>query len=181
MSDTPKSSRLLRQFSAFVGVGALSTALDYAVFFLAFQLLGLAPVGAALIGYGAGGVLNYVLNRAHVFKTERAHRAAFMRFLAVMGVGFLLTGYAMRVFTDAELTHLPADCRGYLLTLERIGILSPQQREIVIERLLALEAHELDVAQLKWVALMVLSSQPGEELACARMEDLVFDLPEMPH
>ena len=100
MSDTPKSSRLLRQFSAFVGVGALSTALDYAVFFLAFQLLGLAPVGAALIGYGAGGVLNYVLNRAHVFKTERAHRAAFMRFLAVMGVGFLLTGYAMRVFTE---------------------------------------------------------------------------------
>ena len=88
---------------------------------------------------------------------------------------------AMRVFTDAELTHLPADCRGYLLTLERIGILSPQQREIVIERLLALEANELDVAQLKWVALMVLSSQPGEEFACSRMEDLVFDLPEMPH
>jgi uncharacterized protein Smg (DUF494 family) len=32
------------------------------------------------------------------------------------------------------------------------------------------------------VVLMVLSSQPGEELACARMEDLVFDLPpERPH
>jgi len=29
--------------------------------------------------------------------------------------------------------------------------------------------------------LMVLSSQPGEELACSRMEDLVFDLPEQPH
>jgi hypothetical protein len=24
---------------------------------------------------------------------------------------------------------------------------------------------------------MVLSSQPGQELACARMEDLVFDIP----
>ena len=88
---------------------------------------------------------------------------------------------AMRVFTDAERTHLPAECRGYLLTLERTGILSPQQREIVIERLLALETRELDVAQLKWVVLMVLSSQPGEELACSRMEDLVFDLPELPH
>jgi len=66
--------------------------------------------------------------------------------------------------------------------LERSGILSPQQREIVIERLLALDASELDVDQLKWVVLMVLSSQPGEELACARMEDLVFDLPpERPH
>ena len=89
---------------------------------------------------------------------------------------------AMRVFTDAERHHLPSDCRGYLLTLERTGILSPQQREIVIERLLALDANELDVNQLKWVVLMVLSSQPGEELACSRMEDLVFDLPpERPH
>ena len=89
---------------------------------------------------------------------------------------------AMRVYTDEERTHLPPDCRGYLLALERSGILSPQQREIVIERLLALDASELDVDQLKWVVLMVLSSQPGEELACARMEDLVFDLPpERPH
>jgi Smg protein len=89
---------------------------------------------------------------------------------------------AMRVYTDEERNHLPADCRGYLLALERSGILSPQQREIVIERLLALDASDLDVDQLKWVVLMVLSSQPGEELACARMEDLVFDLPpERPH
>ena len=88
---------------------------------------------------------------------------------------------AMRVFAESELNHLPSECRGYLLTLERIGILSPQQREIVIERLLALDSAELDVDQLKWVILMVLSSQPGEELACARMEDLVFDLPEIPH
>jgi Smg protein len=89
---------------------------------------------------------------------------------------------AMRVFTDEERAHLPSDCRGYLLALERSGILSAQQREIVIERLLALDAADLDVEQLKWVALMVLSSQPGEELACSRMEDLVFDLPpERPH
>jgi Smg protein len=91
-------------------------------------------------------------------------------------------GRAMRVFTDGELAHVPVDCRGYLLELERIGILSAQQREIVIERLLALDSTELDVDQLKWVCLMVLSSQPGEELACSRMENLVFDLPpERPH
>jgi len=99
---------------------------------------------------------------------------------------------AMRIFTDSERARLPADCRGYLLSLERAGILSPQQREIVIERLLALDGpashhsgaaynEELDVSQLKWVVLMVLSSQPGEELACSRMEDLVFDLAERPH
>ena len=88
---------------------------------------------------------------------------------------------AMRIYTDSERSRLPTDCRGYLLQLERTGILSPQQREIVIERLMALDTEELDVAQLKWVVLMVLSSQPGEELACSRMEDLVFDLAERPH
>ncbi|MEZ5486775.1 MAG: DUF494 domain-containing protein [Steroidobacteraceae bacterium] len=88
---------------------------------------------------------------------------------------------AMRIYTDSERARLPTDCRGYLLQLERTGILSPQQREIVIERLLALDTEELDVARLKWLVLMVLSSQPGEELACSRMEDLVFDLAEKPH
>ena len=88
---------------------------------------------------------------------------------------------AMRIYTDSERARLSADCRGYLLQLERTGILSPQQREIVIERLLALDTEELDVARLKWLVLMVLSSQPGEELACSRMEDLVFDLAEKPH
>ena len=69
----------------------------------------------------------------------------------------------------------PRECRGFLLTLERLGILSPQQREIVIERMLALDADELDTEQVKWVVLMVLSSQPGQEHAFARLEDLVFD------
>jgi Smg protein len=85
---------------------------------------------------------------------------------------------AIRVYSTAELVHLPADCRGLLMMLEQVGILNPQQREIVIERLLALEAEEFDLEKVKWVVLMVLSSQPGQEQACARMEDLVFDAPE---
>ncbi len=84
-------------------------------------------------------------------------------------------GPAVRIFTDGELQRLSTECRGFLLTLERMGILSPQQREIVIERMLALDADELDTEQLKWVVLMVLSSQPGQEHAFARLEDLVAD------
>ncbi len=88
---------------------------------------------------------------------------------------------AMRIFTDAEQARLSAECRGYLLSLERTGILSATQREIVIDRLLALETEDLGVDQLKWVALLVLSSQPGCELACSRMEDLVWGGPELTH
>ncbi len=85
---------------------------------------------------------------------------------------------SMRVYTPQELGRLTVDCRGLLLSLEQVGILSAQQREIVIDRLLALDAEDFDLEQVKWVVLMVLSSQPGQEQACARMEDLVFDNPE---
>jgi Smg protein len=87
-----------------------------------------------------------------------------------------------RVFAPQELARLDAQCRGLLVSLEAGGILSPSQREIVIDRLLALDTDELDLDQVKWVVLMVLSSQPGQELAYARMEDLVFDVPHhAPH
>ena len=81
---------------------------------------------------------------------------------------------ALRVFSDDELERISTACRGYLLQLEREGILSPLQREIVIDRLVAL-VDDVDIDQLKWLVLMVLSSQPGQEHACARMEDLVFE------
>jgi Smg protein len=87
---------------------------------------------------------------------------------------------SFRVFAAREETRLDSQCRGLLTTLESAGILSAQQREIVIDRLLALEAEELDLDQVKWVVLMVLSSQPGQELAYARMEDLVFDAAQYP-
>jgi len=40
---------------------------------------------------------------------------------------------------------------------------------------MALDALDIEVEQVKWVVLMVLFSQPGQENAFARMEDLVFD------
>jgi len=89
---------------------------------------------------------------------------------------------AIRVFSGQEQARLDTDVRGYILHLEQEGILSTRQREHVIDRLLALDAEDIDIEQVKWVVLMVLFSQPGEEEAYARMEVLVFDQwPEAVH
>ena len=85
------------------------------------------------------------------------------------------TSRAIRVFAALEQARLDTDCRGYLVHLEQIGILSPSQRELVIDRLMALDGDEIDIGKLKWVVLMVLFSQPGQETAFSRMEDLVFE------
>ena len=85
------------------------------------------------------------------------------------------TSHGTRIYNDFEHERLDAHCRGYITYLEQNGILSPPQREILVDRLLALETADIDVEQIKWVVLMVLFSQPGQELAYARMEDLVFE------
>ncbi|HTC52544.1 MAG TPA: DUF494 domain-containing protein [Steroidobacteraceae bacterium] len=82
---------------------------------------------------------------------------------------------SVRLYSEGELTRLSTESRGFLMYLERHGILTPLQREVVLDRLLALDSEELDIEQIKWVVLMVLSSQPGQEQAFARMEDLVAD------
>ena len=74
-------------------------------------------------------------------------------------------GRAIRIFDTLEQARLDTDCRGYLVYLEHVGILSPTQRELVIDRLMALDGDEIDIEKLKWVVLMVLFSQPGQETA----------------
>jgi Smg protein len=91
-------------------------------------------------------------------------------------------GAGFRLYSGEELLRLDAACRGLLLTLERGGILTSEQREIVIERLLALESDEINLEQARWVVLMVLSSQPGKEAECARLGDLAQVQPvSVPH
>ncbi|NJM11987.1 MAG: DUF494 domain-containing protein [Synechococcaceae cyanobacterium SM1_2_3] len=80
-----------------------------------------------------------------------------------------------RIYLDSEQDRLNVECRGFLLFLEQGGILDSQTRELVIDRVMALESDDIDLHQLKWIILMVLFNQPGREEAYAWLEDLVFD------
>jgi len=87
-----------------------------------------------------------------------------------------------RVYFGPELDKLDVDCRGFLLFLEQHGILDAGQRELVLDRAMALDQDELDLDDLKWVVLMVLFNQPGSEAAYAWMETQMFeDEPEPVH
>jgi Smg protein len=82
---------------------------------------------------------------------------------------------AFRVFSDEECAKLDTDCRGLLMFLEQSGILVPASRELVIDRVMALNEETISLENLKWIVLMVLFSQPNEEVAFARMENLVYE------
>jgi Smg protein len=83
--------------------------------------------------------------------------------------------FSMRIYTESEMQRLDLETRGMLLFLEQNGILDPVSRELVIERAMALETAELDADDVKWIALLVLMNQPGQEAAFSVMQDLVYE------
>lgn len=88
----------------------------------------------------------------------------------------------IRLYADVELDKLDRDCRGFLSFLEQQGILDADQRELVLDRALALDQDTLDLDDLKWVILLVLFDQPGSEAAYAWMEtQLLQDHPKPLH
>lgn len=82
---------------------------------------------------------------------------------------------SIRVYTDRETEKLDMACRGFLMFLEQVRILDAHSRELILDRIMALEADDISLEQLKWVILLVLFNQPGQEDAFAWMEDLVYE------
>ena len=80
-----------------------------------------------------------------------------------------------RVFSDIENKKLDVECKGFLIFLEQSGVLDYEDRELVIDRVMALETDVIELQQLKWVVLMVLFNRPGKEAAFAWMEDIILD------
>jgi len=87
----------------------------------------------------------------------------------------VLRSMSIRVFNEIESEKLDVECKGFLLFLEQSGVLDSEDRELVIDRVMALETDLIELQQLKWVVLMVLFNRPGKEAAFAWMEDIVMD------
>lgn len=81
---------------------------------------------------------------------------------------------AFRVYARLEVERLGTDSIGYLSFLENAGQLTPTQREIVIERGLALQRAPLHLEMTKRIVLMVLWSQQAD-IDVLLLEELLHD------
>ena len=93
--------------------------------------------------------------------------------------------YSTRVLAAEESARLAYSAQGFLLFLEQSGVLTPKLREMVINRVMALESDsEVDIEELKWVVMMVLfnSGEDHDENTLMHYEDIVFaDQPAVFH
>lgn len=85
-----------------------------------------------------------------------------------------LTYHAIRHYSIDESERLGIDGRGFLLYLDQLSILDPMTREIVIDRLMALDSREVDLGRIKWVVLIALFNQPDKKAALSLLQDMIL-------
>src|SRR3990167_5896105 len=81
---------------------------------------------------------------------------------------------AVRYYSLEECDQLGLEGRGFLLYLEQLSILDSKTREIVIDRLMALNRNELNLNRIKWVVLISLFSQPDKKSALSLLQDMIL-------
>ena len=81
----------------------------------------------------------------------------------------------IRHFTDQERERLEMDGLGLLLKLECAGVLDTHAREMVVDRIMALETEDITQDNLKWVIMMVLCNHPERSELAIWAEELVSE------
>jgi Smg protein len=91
------------------------------------------------------------------------------------------TSTGTRFYVEQEVDALGVPAVGFIQFLESAKVLSPAQREIVIERALALDESPVALGKLKVIVLMLLWSQ-GKEPDALMFDDLFgSDEEQAPH
>jgi putative flippase GtrA len=127
---------LHRQISAFVLVGLLAAVAHYGALIALVELADWSPVPATLVGYVAGGLVSYGLNRRHTFSSDRPHEEAGWRFALVALIGFGLTFVSMSVLHE-RWGKLPwKDCAEPAVQLAEAGFHVPAKQVFVFRELI---------------------------------------------
>lgn len=79
---------------------------------------------------------------------------------------------SLRLYIPVEQEKLGNEGIGFLLLLEQAGILEHHTRELVINRVMALEGETVDLHQLEWIVFMVLVNQPHPDASVMWLDHL---------
>ncbi len=83
----------------------------------------------------------------------------------------------VRHYTDDEHLRLGVEGLQLIAKLTNAGVLDLNSREMVIDRIMALDSQDVNIDHIKWVVLMVLSNKPGFTEVVEWAESIVGDHP----
>ena len=91
---------MIKKFSRFLGVGAVATAVQYALLFVLVEFAGTSILLASATGFTTSAIFNYFANFYFTFNCNRRHSEAFPKFFGVSAVGLFLNTATLHLFAD---------------------------------------------------------------------------------
>jgi len=79
----------------------------------------------------------------------------------------------LRVYTESELEKITCDGLGFILFLEQAQVLSSIEREIIIDRAMALSQNIISIDEVRWIVMMTLWNN-GRENDYLFVEDALY-------
>lgn len=87
---------------------------------------------------------------------------------------YLSNPASFRVYVEHELERIDAESFGFLSFLERADVIKPNERDLIIDRAMALKNQNISIEEIRWITMMVLwnDSRKKDYLF---VEDAVFN------
>lgn len=90
----------LHSFSLHVATGFAAVAAHYTLMY-AMLRMGLAPVAASAVGFGAGALVRFAFSYAHIFAPTAGVHAAGLRFAVALGAQLAANSAVLAALTEA--------------------------------------------------------------------------------
>ncbi len=87
---------------------------------------------------------------------------------------YLSNPTSFRVYIDQELERIDAESFGFLRFVEQAGVIKPNERDLIIDRAMALKQNEITIEEVRWITMMVLWND-NRKKDYLFVEDAVFN------
>lgn len=81
---------------------------------------------------------------------------------------------AMRAFTDAEFNKINTESLGFIIFLQQANVINDVERDLIIDRAMALKQVEIHIEETRWITMMALWNK-GREKDYLFVEDALFN------
>jgi Smg protein len=87
---------------------------------------------------------------------------------------YLSNPTSIRIFTETERERIDTESFSFLSFVERAGVILPNERDLIIDRAMALKQQEITIEEIRWITMMVLWND-NRKKDYLFVEDAVFN------
>lgn len=87
---------------------------------------------------------------------------------------YLNEPHSIRVYIESEIERIDAESFSFLNFLEQASVIKPNERDLIIDRALAISQEDITIEEIRWITMMVLWNDKRKK-DYLFVEDAVFN------